>query len=426
MICKKRPAIKTLILKVLISTVMSSFAFSQVAVWALENSSLDNQLKVIEDEYDRHALTESTLEELARLVLVHPTNYRVHLYYGLALDEVGLAEQAMEQFQLADKYGPQDPRGTAGVLSHLISKGDNVTASIMLEKALVRFPNSPEILLLFGRTLKDQKHFQEATRVLTRAYDVNCRNHIYRLPSELGELLLRANPVFAVQLAREDLAKNPNFYLALQVEGASLMQMGLYKQALAPLAKLYEQNHNFANSAQLYCRCLYWNHDYKKGLVPSFYYLAKEGTHPGLGLGSADVALAFVRGSSRADAVSALKTFYEEVSAAKVALADAFHFYMGLIFYKCRMGDLALEELDKYLALNPKHVESLFLKARIEEVQLLDYEHALADYRLASALSPYNLEYQQAMLNLEERLAQRNRDWAWCLRDWLAGLWSRK
>ncbi|MBN9394062.1 MAG: hypothetical protein J0H83_02370 [Candidatus Melainabacteria bacterium] len=385
------------------------------------NRTLDDLEQAISDR----RLKQNDIETLAEIVQAHPTDYRAHLLFGLALDEIGMAEQALEQFRLADKYGPQDPRGTAGILSHLMAQGDTVTAKIMLKNALERFPNSQDILYLFGKTLKDNnKHRELAFDVLKKAFLIAPDKPVYRLPSELGELLVASDPRSAYSLASMDLRTHPDYYLGLQVKGESLMQMGLYRQALVPLRKLYAQNPHYGISAQLLTRCLYWDHRYKEALVPALHYLAKEAKYKGLGAASGETFLVLSHNSKPQDVQNALSQFYAEASKNKIAITPAFHYYLAVVFYKCHWGQMAQNEIDKFIALEPGDADAYFIKARINERFLDDYDAALKNYMIASGRSPYNLEYAQAAQRLAERLETRNNDWAWCLRDWLRRVFS--
>ena len=67
------------------------------------NRTLDDLEQAISDR----RLKQNDIETLAEIVQAHPTDYRAHLLFGLALDEIGMAEQALEQFRLADKYGAE-------------------------------------------------------------------------------------------------------------------------------------------------------------------------------------------------------------------------------------------------------------------------------------------------------------------------------
>ncbi|HMW91978.1 MAG TPA: hypothetical protein PKE54_18275, partial [Candidatus Obscuribacter sp.] len=61
-----------------------------------------------QEKVEKRELTDQELSRLAELAQAYKDNARVHLVYGLALDLVGLNDQALEQFKLSDKLGPKD------------------------------------------------------------------------------------------------------------------------------------------------------------------------------------------------------------------------------------------------------------------------------------------------------------------------------
>jgi len=385
--------------------------------------AVGNALKRIQAELDNRKLTQASQNELEALAAKYPNNYKVHLYYGLVLDDLGLPEQAMAEFEQADKLGPQDPRGTAGIMNHILARGDSAAATELLRKALKRFPDSPEILFFMGKNFKEHRHWSEAQMVLNRAYKAGYK--VKHLPVELGELYVESAPIIALKLANEDLAQYPDYFLSLQVKALALMNMGKFAEAIAPLKKLYNQSPTFNHSADYYLRCLFWDGRYHDALNPGLYFLGKEAHAIGGPLVSSEVLGEVISRLPINDVELQLNQFYEQLKKDKILVKPAFHYYLANIFYKQGKPKLAKVELERLLESDPKSVEGLYLLGQLYENYGRNYKEALMAYEMAHALSPYDMAIDKAYNRMEVRQAFRSSDWARAFRDWLDNLFGR-
>jgi len=379
-------------------------------------------LRRIQDELDHRSLTKASRDELEELAGKYPTNYKVHLYMGLMLDDLGLPDQAMAEYEQADKLGPNDPRATAGIMNHILARRDARGASELLDKSLKRFPNSPEILFFMGKNFKEGKHWFEATRILNRAY--NSGYKIKHLAAELAEMYQESDPPKALKLANEDLAQYPDYHLALQVKAIALMNMGQFAQAVEPLRKLYNQSPSFSRSAEYYLRCLYWTGQFKEAVQPAFYFLGKEAQYVGGPLVSVEVLNNVLKSQSETHTETELNQFYARLAKDKLKVKPAFHYYLGSIFYQLGRPHLAKSELQQYLAEDPQSIDGLYLYGRLEENYAHNYKEALRVYEIAHALSPYNIEVGGAYTRMEEKLSMQSSDWAGSVRDWLSRIFN--
>ncbi|CAN5413872.1 hypothetical protein BH11CYA1_BH11CYA1_44340 [soil metagenome] len=385
--------------------------------------TVGNSLRRIQSELDNRTLSQASQAELETLASKYPTNYKVHLYYGLVLDEVGLPEQAMAEFEAADKLGPKDPRATAGIMNHILARGDSSAATDLLNKALKRFPHSPEILFFMGKNFKEHRHFKEAQMVLDRAYKAGYK--VKHLPAELAELYQENNPELALKLANEDLAQYPDYYLSLQVKAIALMAMGQYSAAVAPLKKLYEQSHVFGHSAEYYLRCLYWDGRYHEAVQPALYFLGMEAHAISGPLISAEVLSKIVSNLPNSDVEAQLAQFYEQLKKEKSLVRPAFHYYLATMFYNQGKAKLAKAEVDRLLEADPKSFEGLYLYGELQENYARNYPEALRAYQLAHALSPFNTDIDKAYIRMEAKLSMHSSDWASSFRDWIETIMGR-
>ncbi len=378
-------------------------------------------LQRIQSELDKGQLTQESVNQVAELTQKFPGNYKLHLYYGLCLDEVGLPDEALEQFRLADKLGPRDPRGTVGILNHLLSRGDQKAANILLDEALKRFPNTPEINYFLGKVLKDNGRYAEAEKVFTRAYRSGHR--IFRLPTELGELLQNKNPQLAIKLADEDLEQHPNYYRALQVKGTALLNMGEFSLALEPFKNLFSQSPAYGRFAEYYSRCLFWSGNYRDAVQPGLYYLAQQAQEVGGPLPAQHALVTVLRHFNRDFAAKQIDEFYASVAksnrSVQAMVKPAFHYYLASILENVPRPDLAMVEWQKYLQSNPNSFDALYHLGILQENYKHDYAAAYKLYSQAHGLAPHDGNAYNAYVRMLERLSNSSEDWAQSLRDWL-------
>jgi len=379
-------------------------------------------LRRVQEELDGRRLTDASQRQMEELVGKYPSNYKLHLYLGLVFDELGLPDQAVAEYELADKLGPNDPRATAGIMNHILARHESQAATVLLEKSLKRFPNSPEILYFMGKNFKDNKHWYAAERVLKQAYDSGSK--IKHLAAELGEMYEEIAPDKAIKLADEELAQYPKYPLALQVKAAALINQGKFEQAIVPLQNLYDQSPSYARTAEDLLRCRYWCGHYKAAMQPALYFLRKEAQYQGGPLVSAEVLSNMIRTMSASFIEEQLNQFYARLAKDKMNVRPAFHYYLADMLYKRNLPHTAKSELVKFLAEDPKSVDGLYLLGKLEENYAHNYTDALRYYEMAHAMSPYNLEINGAYTRMVEKQSFQSSDWARSFRDWLSRIFT--
>lgn len=383
-------------------------------VWALD-AALTEKLNDYQQKIESRSLSEAQLTELAGLTQKFPGEAKVHLVYGLALDLVGLNDQALEQFQAADKLGPQDSNAVVGIIHHLVSKGDKQAARALLDQALKRFPEDANVLFMLGKTLKQDRDFDSAEKTLWRAH--NLPNRPIGLATELAELYSATNPELAVNLASEDIERQSNYAPALAVLAEAFYNQGQYRRAIYPCEILVKQSISWRNISDIYARCLFWDGRYKEAVLPMLVTLAKSATYLGGRMPGAEMIAQTVPHISAKKLSDILDSFY--ASNSKELVRNPFHFYLASALEKGGRYELAYKEINTFLSADPKNVDALIFKGKLQETYLGDYDGALQSYKTAHALLPYNGPCNQALMRLEDRLRERDGDLAWKLRDGL-------
>lgn len=399
--------------------------FSQSSVNAQVSASIDSLMEAYEKKLEERKLTEQDVAQIGELVEKNPGSAKAHLTLGLALDYVGLNDQALEQFVAADKLGPKDPKALVGKLHHLLSRGDKVAARITLDEAMKRFPENPDVLLLMGRTMKDDRNFEGAEKALWAAYN-SARSMPGKmpigLPSQLAELYISANPELAIRLANEDLARVKDAFIAQAVVGISYTNLGEYRKALPSLTQIYAKSPTWRNIAETYSRCLYWDGQYKKAVQPALYSLAKAAGAMG-GKPRPQYLLSELFSHLSADQIQEeIEGFYKNVGVDKDSVnivKPPFHYYLAVALSDAKKPALSMKELKSFLDFDPSCFDAVLLKGKLQEIYLNDPEGALASYRFAHALLPYSAPCTQALNRLEGRMESRNTDLAWKFKDFL-------
>ena len=389
---------------------------------AAVQSALDQQLEKYQKLIDDKSLSMDDFQKLAELADQNPTNSRVHLLMGRGFDLQGLSDQAVDQYKIADKYGPKDPEAIAAMLHNVMAKGAGEAANTLLNSAIARFPNNPDILFMIGKRLKENNHGIEASRILIKAYTSGVK--VKGLPSELADLVVRQDPEKAIELAKEDLAGTPNYAPGLMALAKAEMRLGNFQLAVPPLGKLFEQAPTNSDASMMYFRSLYWCGDYQTAIEPALYCLRNDATDSAAAVKTAStIGLLFTR-VPHSFVDSTLARFYDKIDQDKTPVLPPFHFLLGRVFFQQHRYGQAKAELLRYIDSDPKNAETLFMLGQIAELHDHDYATALKYYRLAHAILPYHPGIAGATSSLEERILDHNSDWAWCLKDWLASTFS--
>ena len=80
-------------------------------------------VKRAQSEIDNNKLTEQTLAQLQSAVQSNVRDADAHLYLGLALERMGLKDEAYSQYGLAVNYGPQNPDALVALVKKEIKQG---------------------------------------------------------------------------------------------------------------------------------------------------------------------------------------------------------------------------------------------------------------------------------------------------------------
>ena len=152
------------------------------------NSILDG----IEQELLHKQVRPEAISQLTDLINHDPRNYRAHLLMGNYCDDLGLPEQAIVQYRLAFKYGPNQPEACLDLIQALVKSGEVNAAGSLLKQAVERFPNNPQVLLCAGNSLFAQGKSKEAEPFYRQAMQ-EAKEPVMGLSTALGRLQVQKN-----------------------------------------------------------------------------------------------------------------------------------------------------------------------------------------------------------------------------------------
>ncbi|HEY6509950.1 MAG TPA: tetratricopeptide repeat protein, partial [Vicinamibacterales bacterium] len=90
-------------------------------------------------------------------------------YHGLAALEVGLLDDARDQFARATQLAPTEPAAWANLALAHLRRGDIESAGPAVERALILAPNRADVLLLAARLESARGGIEESVALLRRA-----------------------------------------------------------------------------------------------------------------------------------------------------------------------------------------------------------------------------------------------------------------
>jgi tetratricopeptide (TPR) repeat protein len=363
-------------------------------------------------------MSDPAYEELGRIVEKEPNNARAHLLLGRGYEMLGLPEQAYEQFSLALKYGLNTPSEIVLLIKALAKSGHMKSAQQLVDEAVQRFPNDPEIKFWEGNFLYSRNKVSQAEEKYAEALKGN--KPILGLYSALASIrFTQQRYEMALQLALKDLATNPNYVLANEVAGLSYVQLKRYSEAVEPMHKAFTASPMKNMISQAYAKALYWTGDYANALRPALVNLAFTSDLYSYNAPSKRLLEPILRHVTRKQLIEKIDEVSKHLGIAKNA---AFHFCLADVLDRYGFRDIAMEQYRAGLDLQPKFPRGWYRLGLDLENYKRDYAGALSCLRTASALQPQDEEIAKHLLRLEDRLPTYKTDWSWQFKDWLRSL----
>lgn len=400
------------------SRIQASEAANNACAYALNKPVSNNShpvLQRIEMELEKNEVSDQSFHDLERIIEKEPANYRAHLILGRCYDKLGLVELAHDEYQLAAKHGPNDPKAFVELLKSHLQSGDMQSAMSLLSAASRRFPNDPEIMFWMGNYLYARNRVREAEFAYRMA--LGHKKKIPGLYSQLAEIRLRMRQFSeAEHLADSELALDKNARDAYRIKGFSLLGRGRYSEAAKPLELAFRYEPNKEGIAQTYAWCLYWTGQYEKALEPALIDLALSADPSSNNIEQKKLLIRILKSVPPDQAQKEIERLVEYLD--KRSKNAAFHFALGDVLDTIGRPQDAIKQYKLGLKIDPKHGRGLYRLGKDLELYTHDYMQALTCYKKAYALRPDDTEIEARLRRLEDRLAIRQNDWAWQMKDW--------
>jgi len=378
----------------------------------------DATLKTLEAKMETQAKpTNEDFERLGEIINRNPQSARAHIILGLCYEKLGLASQAVQQYDTASKLAPNDPKPLADLVLARIHSGDVGDISGLIAHALNRFPNDPEVLFLAGYDALQNRKLIQSEKYLSQAY--KAKPDIPWLKCVYAELLLyRHNPVKAYVLAKAELKTDPKNWRANMVAGLALIDGGHYTDSLKYLRIASDARPDRTDISEKLAVLSAWSGDYAEAIRPNLRCLA---ICTGATSHSPRLENLLLDCFKRTPKAVAVRVVEEESSQSVRAAQNAYYQNaVGEALQRVGWDDAAIAQYRAAVKLKPNFGLATYNLAHENEYYLHDYQQAKILYRLAQQLGlPDNLSATDSINRLEDRLLVRKQDLAWRLKDLL-------
>lgn len=355
-------------------------------------------------------LANCDLQQLQDYIEKFPGDPQGHFWMGRYCQKNGLFTQSGREYSLAVKQTSANSTLALQLLKQAVQAGHLPMAIALQSKVQAAFPDDPYVLYLQGVELMKEGRLAEAEPVLILAS--KGAPEIVGLPTALGVFALgRRQYKLAMMLADGDLAIQPDNYQSNLLKAGALVASGTCTGAVVPLSKVYQQTPLQTGIADALSVCLLRDGQTAEALDPTL------------------VCLATRRPDAEKRTVQILKSIPWNVSRQEIievglrmdalGLGADYHFEIGKVLDRLGRKEEAIAHYRECLTKAPRFAAALFNLGKDYETYLHDYKKALECYQQSLAVSPENSEYRVRYEGLTNRLAVRQQDLAWRLRDWL-------
>lgn len=404
-------AVSLSIMLILPSAALSAAAAKESG--ASQPTAFAKELDSIQAQLDKEQTDNATFDKLGEIISKEPTNYRAHLLLGNCYDKLGLPEQAQEEYRLATKYGPNEPKAYVELIKSQVRLGQPGSAMILLAESRKKFPKDPEVQFWVGNWFLSQNKFPEAEAAYMLAMEQS--KYVIGLFSALAEVRLsQGRYAEAIALADGDISLAPQYLMANRVKGLALKQLGRYGQATKPLGIAFKQAPNKEGVAEAYAKCAYWSGHFKEAVFPALITLEQSASMDANNPVEKNLLEQILRKVTDNDLKSGLAAM--DMLRRKKTKA-AFHFALGDVLDRIKKPYFAVEQYRLGLEKEPTFYRGWYRLGKDLESYYRDYDQALLCYQKAHAFKPEDREISYSYLRLADRIAQRKSDLSWQLKD---------
>ena len=374
----------------------------------------------VENELKTEQLSESTISALQSLISKDPNDADAYLYLGLALDRMGLGEQAQDCFAMAVAKGVKGPDSLIALCKQEIKAGRPEVASALLNEGLKKFPENAEMLHLMGTYFLQHNHVKQAASFLRKAYMID--PNIFGLPTHYGQCFLQSDPKKTVQLSTLDLKRDPNYYQGLRVRGLAYKFLGQYAKAVDDLVPLFRKDPADLLVSRSLSDCYYWLGRYDGALKPSIFVVASTSLDDVEDSGNIEVLTRLIPKVPENRLIEEIDKVVEWMS--HMLPKPAFHYQLGRALDTCGKHRLANQQYQAAIKLDPSYVTAYYRLGLNQELYTGEYESALRNYSIAHNFRPHDDKINIAFMRLNERLHNKSGDFSWEVKRWFQHMFN--
>jgi tetratricopeptide (TPR) repeat protein len=390
-------------------------SFNLVALAQQEGSgSNSTQLTLTDIERDiaQFNVSDRDFEALTRMLEANPNDCYTHFLLCRCFERKGLMDMAEEQLALVHKLETR-PEDILKRLNHHIEAGELSEAFTMAPIVFEKTSKNPAFLLL--------KAIFQQSNGLTVQSEAILNTLLARPDCPLGAATALATIRLdakqwqeAIDLAERDIKIKPSYLGARLAKGQALMAMGKFAEVITTLKEPLAE-HPFSQRLNA---LMYEAYRRQGNLEPALHCALRN-------LAGSDYTTYYESAQFKVrqilqnmpSRISLPIIKKESESIDRTTYAMKFHFFLGQVYFKMRIGAKAREEIQKALDLDPTFQPNWYEMGRIKEVFYGDLRGAAMDFQKARQLQRSDLKASIAFIRVAARLRNSSRDLALAIKN---------
>ncbi len=372
---------------------------------------------------------DSDLDNLRQLISRDQNNAMAHYIMAMSLERQGFEQLAADEFARAEKAKPDfaDPHYRRCLLLFRMQETEAALDEIKQCERL--FADDGEQLFNLGLVAESHAQRQEAQRLFEKA--AKAKNRALGVGLSLARFRISQGRFYeALQALEWDLRIDKQNTPALMAKAETFYYLHRRQDSMRLFSIAYRQNPCEQKAAERACESLLSNGETREALRAAFFNLTCSTQSEELTESAKDLCLTILKRVNDRDAFSVADEVGSVMTQTKYC--RFLYFALGDIFDRCGKKNQAMAEYEQGIkrCTTCKHDEDIvgrgmYRLALDKEEFARDYQSALQLYEKALALRPTDVEIEHHYLRLKDRLANRNNDFAWKLKDAFTAIWRK-
>jgi Tfp pilus assembly protein PilF len=388
--------------------------------WAKQTeptSAMPAELQQINFRLANNQLQSKDVDQLNKYLKLHPRDAHAHYLLGKIYEHGGLTVLSDEEYHVADHLAPDRPES---MLEAFVSKLDANDISGALQDfgyLSEHFPNDPSVLLMWAMIAVGKGQPKQADKFIERALKATPTR--FGVASAGGSVRLKqGKPDEALVLAKQDLAKDPDSYLANAVAGQAATRLRLYDEAARYLRKAFSLRPLEKNNDGAFAKSFIQAGMYGDALAPAMVCMSMCTQADELQYAKQQVQSILEHLSNK---VSDNVAQTVDGLLSKSAYRSRLHLALGDVYDRMGWVDAAVAQYHKGLALDPEAARGYY-RLGLDLLQQGNTALARAALRDAYRRDRQAIDIQLAYARTIQRLRNSHNDLAFQLKQNLTAL----